>query len=74
MAIGCPKMDDADDDLSSEDAQEPDAEGADAEEPEGHPAQQAQDDDLIALTERQSGADERIGGSKVAGESGRSVR
>lgn len=56
------ELDDADDDLSSEDSGEPDpAEGADAEEPEGHPAQQAQDDDLIALTERQSELDERIG-------------
>lgn len=53
------ELDDADDDLSSEDAGEPDApEGADAE---VQPAQQAQDDDLIALTERQSELDERIG-------------
>ena len=56
------ELDDADDDLSSEDAGEPDAtEGADAGEPEGQPTQQAQDDDLIALTERQSELDERIG-------------
>ena len=56
------ELDDADDDLNAEDAGEPDtAEGADAGEPEGHPAQQAQDDDLIALTERQSELDERIG-------------
>ncbi len=53
------ELDDADDDLISEDAGEPDAhEGADAE---VQPAQQAQDDDLIALTERQSELDERIG-------------
>lgn len=56
------ELSDADDDLNAEDAGELDAtEGADAEEPEGHPAQQAQDDDLIALTERQSELDERIG-------------
>ena len=56
------ELDDADDDLNAEDAGELDAtEGADAEEPEGHPAQQAQDDDLIALTERQSELEERIG-------------
>ena len=61
---------DADDDQHSEDAGEQDdsksagddTSGTDEPaKPEGQSAQQAQDDDLIALTERQSELDERIG-------------